>query len=84
MGQLVRVYRLMRDAQGEHIFCQLRDETICCLPAWMFSPECTKFTFGAPMVSAAALTELRDLLATLRAAAPCDKSSQEVPKEGNA
>jgi hypothetical protein len=73
----------MKNRCGEHIFCELPDGTICSLPMWMFSPDCTRLSLGRPVISVGALLELRDVLATLRQASICGKSSLErVSKEG--
>jgi len=53
------------------------------LPSWMLSHECSQFSLGPPLISAEALVELRELLASLRLHADCDKASpHSSPKEG--
>jgi len=74
-GKTLRVQKRQKDRFGEYIFVRLPDDTTCGLPAWMFSPACAEFVVGAPAISAAALTELRDLLAALRASLPCGMPS---------
>jgi len=54
----------MKNRYGEQLFCQLADQTVCALPAWMFDPECAKFSIGSPLVCAEAMRELRDVLST--------------------
>ena len=78
-----------KDRFGEYIFVRLPDDTTCGLPAWMFSPACAEYVIGAPAISVAALTELRDFLAALRVAPPCGMPSvkqtfTEVPNEAAA
>ena len=73
----------MKDRHGEHVFCELPDGTICSLPTWMFSPDCTRLSLGRPVISVGALVELRDLLNTLQHSAGCGKPSlKSLPKEG--
>lgn len=72
----------MKNRYGEQLFCELADRTICALPAWMFDPECAKFSIGSPLVCADAMRELRDVLSTWQAAHDWDKASQEQsPRE---
>ena len=72
----------MRNRHGEHIFCELRDRTICSLPAWMFSPNCASFSVGTPLICAAALLELRDVLNAWHSSTDRVKSSmEETPRE---
>jgi len=60
------VRKHMKNRRGEHIFCELPDGTVCSLPMWMFSPDCTRFSLGRPVISVVALPELRDVLTALR------------------
>jgi len=71
----------MRDCHGEHLFVELVDGTVCSLPAWMFDRECASFSVGAPVIAVEALMALRDLLASLQAAADCDKPSLNKPSK---
>jgi hypothetical protein len=52
----------MKSAKGEYIFCELPDGTIGGFPSWVAEGKSDAFSVGAPMTSAAALTELRTLL----------------------
>lgn len=79
-GQTLPVYRRMKDRHGEHIFCQLPDNSICSLPAWMFNPECLHFTLGPPLIAVAALEELREVLNMVGMAA-CDKDLGKPSRE---
>jgi len=73
----------MKDRHGEHVFCELPDGTICSLPTWMFSPDCTRLSLGRPVISVGALVELRDLLNVLQQFPGCGKPSlKSLPKEG--
>ena len=78
-GKTLRVQKHQKDRCGEYIFVRLPDDTTCGLPSWMFSPACAEFVIGTPAVSIAALTELRDLLATLRAVPSCGIPSVKQP-----
>lgn len=72
----------MTDRRGEHIFCELPDSTICSLPAWVFSPDCAGFSEGPPLICAAALIELRDLLNAWHSSTDCvNPSGEETPRE---
>jgi hypothetical protein len=62
----------MRD--GEQIFCQLPDNTLCVLPMRMFSAECAQFTVGPPLIGLEALRELRDVLTAWQTTSSCDKA----------
>jgi hypothetical protein len=64
-GQTLTVWRRTRGRHGERIFCQLPDDTICALPAWMFDPATTEWSLGPPVIAAEALAVLRDLLHAL-------------------
>jgi hypothetical protein len=88
-GKNLRVHKRQKDRYGEYIFVQLPDDTICGLPAWMFNVACAEFVVGSPFISVEALTELRDLLAALRASPLCDMASMkearmEVPNQASA
>jgi len=73
----------MKDCHGEHVFCQLPDQTICSLPAWMFNPQCVELSLGSPLIAVEALAELRDLLTTLQVSSSRDKASLKSSlKEG--
>lgn len=81
-GQVLPVHKRMKDRHGEHIFVELADETICSLPAWMFSPECAIFSVSSPLVAVDALTSLREFLSSLQCPNDCAKSSvNPTPKE---
>jgi hypothetical protein len=81
-GRSLRVYRRMKNRYGEHLFCEVADGSICALPAWIFSPECAKFSIGSPLICAEAMRDLRDVLSTWQAAHGWDKASQEQsPRE---
>jgi hypothetical protein len=54
-GRTLQVRKHMKNRRGEHIFCELPDGTACSLPMWMFSPDCTRFSLGRPVISVAAL-----------------------------
>jgi hypothetical protein len=52
-----------RGSTGELLFCELPDGTTGALPAWLTdAAACAALTVGAPVVSIAALQELRELL----------------------
>jgi hypothetical protein len=73
----------MKDCHGEHIFCELPDQTICSLPAWMFNPRCVELSLGSPLIAVDALAELRDLLTALQVSSSRDKASLKSSlKEG--
>ena len=55
----------MKDCHGEHVFCQLPDQTVCSLPTWMFNPYCVELSLGSPQIAVEVLAELRDLLTAL-------------------
>jgi hypothetical protein len=82
------VHKRKSDKFG-YIFVRLPDEAICGLPSWMFHPVSAEFVIGPPLISASALTELRDLLAALPSSQhSCDRASvnpllMEVPHEGS-
>ena len=87
-GQTLRVIRRVKDRDGEHVQLQLQDHNVSCLlPAWMFSPECLHFTVGPPLISVAALAQLREVLNTVHVPS-CDKNagipSQETMHEATA
>lgn len=72
----------MKDRHGEHVFCELPDSTICSIPAWMLSPDCTGFSLGPPLICAVALQELHDVIRAWQASFDCDKASlEESPRE---
>ena len=72
-GQALPVRKRMKDHHGEHLFVELKDGTICSLPAWMFNRECEVFSLGPPVVAVRALSTLRELLSSLQMAS--DKAS---------
>ena len=74
-GQSLRVHRRVKTRNGEQIFCQLPDNTLCALPMWMFSAECAQFTVGPPLIRIEALRELRDVLTAWQTTSFCDKAS---------
>lgn len=81
-GQTLRVCRRMKDHRGEHIFVELSDGTMCSLPSWMFSSDCTiRCSLGAPLIAVEALCELRDLLSSLHPTNGCGKASLKPFKE---
>src|SRR6266478_10175641 len=75
----VRSRRKNRD--GDRIYCESNGK-IYPLPTWMLSPECSQFALGPPLISVKALSELRDLFASLPVHADCDRASlHAIPKE---
>lgn len=81
-GQSLRIHRRTKTCNGEQIFCQLPDSTLCALPMWMFSPDCAQFTVGPPLIRIEALRELRDVLTAWQTTSSCDKASltQSLPE----
>jgi hypothetical protein len=69
---------------GEYIYCDLPDGTIGGFPAWMSdASSCSICTVGAPLVSVAALAELRILLGSLHSDSQRGNASmQEMRREG--
>jgi hypothetical protein len=62
--------------QGEYIFCELSDGTIGGFPSWIAdAATSSEVTVGAPLASAAALTELCALLRRLHSGPKRDKAS---------
>ncbi|HTF62213.1 MAG TPA: hypothetical protein VK638_05810, partial [Edaphobacter sp.] len=62
-GQSLRVQRRVRFPHGEYIFCELPDGTIGGFPSWIAdAAKASDITVGTPIISAAALVELRTLL----------------------
>ena len=81
-GQALRVHRRMTDCRGEHIFVELGDGTICSLPVWMFSPDCTvKCSLGPPLIAIEALKSLQDLLSVRQLKGSCDTPSLNPPSK---
>ncbi|HWS96547.1 MAG TPA: hypothetical protein VN620_08750, partial [Candidatus Methylomirabilis sp.] len=64
----------MNKRNGEQVFCELPDSTICALPTWMFSADCARFTVGPPLIHMEALCELRDVLTAWQNASSRDKA----------
>jgi hypothetical protein len=70
-------------SSGERVCCQLPDGTLCSVPSWMLRPECAHFSFGAPLISVEALSEVRHLLTAWQTPATCGKPLLKSPaKEG--
>ena len=74
-GRSLRVRKRVNNRNGELIFCELPDNTVCGLPTWMFSTACTRFTVGPPLFSIEALRELREVLTAWQSASSWDKAS---------
>jgi hypothetical protein len=52
---------------GEHLHCELPDGAMGAIPLWMTDPvTCAGFSFGEPLVSIEALSNLRALLDSVR------------------
>src|SRR6266542_5314949 len=64
-GQSLAVARRQRFPYSEIVYFRLDDGCTCTVPAWMCSVGCATFTLGPPLISMAALRQLRDLLSTL-------------------
>jgi hypothetical protein len=65
-GQRLRVHRQeARERRGEILFCELPDETVIAVPAWMTHSEAAHLALGPPQPSTDALIELRALLDVL-------------------
>src|SRR5208283_574878 len=79
LGQSLRVCR--RRWKNSTV-CQLPDNTALCIPSWMLSPECTRFSLGVPQISVDALMQLRHLLSSLQLTSACDKSSLNPYPQG--
>lgn len=72
----------MNKRNGEQVFCELPDSTICALPTWMFSADCARFTVGPPLIHVEALRELRDVLSAWQSTSSWDKASlKQSPRE---
>ena len=84
-GQSLRVHRRVKTRNGEQIFCQLPDNTLCALPMWMFRAECAQLTVGPPVIAVEALCELRDVLTAWQTPSSCDKAflTQSPPEVVN-
>ena len=65
----------MKNRNGEQIFCELPNKTICALPTWMFNADCARFTLGRPLIRIEALRELREVLTAWQTTSSCDKAS---------
>jgi len=82
-GLSLPVHKRRRSGNGERVYCQLPDGTLCSVPSWMLRPECAHFSFGSPLISVDALGELRQLLTAWQAPATCGKALLKSPaKEG--
>jgi hypothetical protein len=83
-GQILRVHRRAKFPRGEYIYCELPDGTIGGFPSWITdSTKSSTFTVGAPLTSAAALVELRELLDSLHSNSQRGKASlRQMPREG--
>jgi hypothetical protein len=57
------------------------DRTLCSVPRWMFSPECSTFSLTQPAIAIEALSEVRDLLTSLQNASFCDNASARPPSQ---
>ena len=70
------VLRRMRREQGDWLICETPEGNALAVPVWMTDPAiCAGFSSGPPLVSVAALRELRAFLDALQPAAVCDKPS---------
>jgi len=74
-GSSLRVRRRVKSRNGEQVFCELPNDTICALPTWMFSADCTRFTLGRPLIRIEALRELREVLTAWQTTYSCDMAS---------
>src|ERR1035438_7228502 len=73
-GQRLRVHRQeAREHRGETLFCELPDEIVIAVPAWMTHSDAANLALGPPQPSTDALLELRALLDALRLR-PVDKT----------
>ena len=81
-GRSLRVRRRVTNRNGEHIFCELPNNTICALPSWMFDADCARLTLDRPLIGIEALRELRELLTAWQTTYSCDKASlRQSPPE---
>jgi len=80
-GKSLRVVKRMKDRHVEHLICERPDQTLCSLPCWMFSLECTAFSWGQPAIAVEALSELRDFLTSLQKSSSCDKAWVTSPSQ---
>ena len=79
-GQSLRVCR--RRWKNSTV-CRLPDNTgRLCIPSWMLSPECARFSLGPPQISVDALLQLRHLLSSLQLTSACDKPSLNTHPHG--
>src|SRR5205814_1948601 len=82
-GLSLPVHKRRRSSAGEQVFCQLPDGTLGSIPSWMLSPDCSRFSFGSPLISVEALCAVRDLLAAWQTPFNCGKAWLKSPaKEG--
>jgi hypothetical protein len=82
-GQIARVRRTVPRSTSEVLFCELPDGATGTLPAWMTdAAACAALTVGAPVVSIAALQELRELLDAVVPRAPDPPHASMPSKEG--
>jgi hypothetical protein len=82
-GQIARVRRTVPRSTSEVLFCELPDGATGALPAWMTDAvACAALTVGAPVVSIAALQELRALLDAVAPRAPDPTHASMPSKEG--
>jgi hypothetical protein len=66
-GQRLRVHRQeARERRGETLLCELTDETVIAVPAWMTHSDAANVALGPPQPSTDALLQLRALLDALR------------------
>lgn len=75
-GKSLSVVRRMRRQDGDCVVCESPKGNAIAVPAWMTDKVvCAGLSVGSPVISLAALRELRNLLHSLRPTVECDNSS---------
>lgn len=83
-GLTLPIRRRERRREGESLVCESPSGRLLSLPCWMCSPECLQFSLGSPLISTAALDELRALLDVCHTSSDCDKASCRLPQKEDA
>jgi hypothetical protein len=82
-GRSVRVRRAVARADGDYVFCELPDATICGLPKWMMDAgECARHSEGPALVSADALASLATVLHSILSGAEGDSRPGKEATDG--